>query len=124
LLGETTGNNVDGTTNFVPRMDVEKLREGYKEILQHIYAPGPYYRRVRTFLREYRPPSMPMTFNWQNLHALAQASVRLGVFGRERFHYWGLILWTFFRRPAALQMAVTLAIYGHHFRRTCDVMGL
>jgi radical SAM superfamily enzyme YgiQ (UPF0313 family) len=124
LLGETTGNNVDGTTNFVPRMDVEKLREGYKDILRHIYAPGPYYRRVRTFLREYRPPQMPMTFNWQNLHALAQASIRLGVFGRERFHYWGLILWTFFRRPAALQMAVTLAIYGHHFRRTCDVMGL
>jgi radical SAM superfamily enzyme YgiQ (UPF0313 family) len=124
LLGETSGNNVDGTTNFVPRMDAEKLRAGYKEILQHIYAPGPYYRRVRTFLREYQPPSMPMTFNWQNLHALAQASVRLGVFGRERFHYWGLILWTFFRRPAALQMAVTLAIYGHHFRRTCDVMGL
>lgn len=124
LLGETTGNNVDGTTNFVPRMDVEKLRAGYKEILQHIYAPGPYYRRVRTFLREYRSPQMHFSLNWQNLHALAQANVRLGVLGRERFHYWGLILWTFFRRPAALQMAVTLAIYGHHFRKTCAVMGL
>src|SRR5574342_918828 len=35
LLGQTTGNNVDGTTNFVPRMEVERLREGYKTILRH-----------------------------------------------------------------------------------------
>ena len=59
-----------------------------------------------------------------SVYAFAQANLRQGVLGRERFQYWGLILWTFFRRPAALQMAVTLAIYGHHFRRTCDLMGL
>jgi hypothetical protein len=28
MLGDTTGDNVDGTTNFVPRMDREKLRQG------------------------------------------------------------------------------------------------
>ena len=58
LIGDTSGDNVDGTTNFIPRMDMEKLREGYKEILRHIYAPGPYYQRVRTFLREYHPPKI------------------------------------------------------------------
>ena len=31
--------------------------------------------------------------------AFLQANVRLGILGRERFHYWGLLLWTFFRRP-------------------------
>jgi len=72
----------------------------------------------------HRPPQIRTSFNWRNLYAFAQANLRLGVLGRERFQYWGLILWTFFRRPAALQMAVTLAIYGHPFRRTCDLMGL
>jgi hypothetical protein len=122
LLGQTSGDNVDGTTNFVPRMRLEKLREGYHSILRHIYAPGPYYRRVRTFLREYHPPRMTTSINWQNIRALIHSSLWLGVFGRERFHYWGLLLWTFCRRPAALQIAITLAIYGHHFRKTCEAL--
>ena len=124
LLGQTSGNNVDGTTNFIPRMDLDKLREGYKSILRHIYAPRPYYQRVRTFLREYHPPKMPISINWQNLRAFIHSSLRLGIFGSERFQYWYLLIWTFFRPPAALQQAVTLAIYGHHFRKTCAVMGL
>jgi radical SAM superfamily enzyme YgiQ (UPF0313 family) len=124
LVGQTTGDNVDGTTNFIPRMDLEKLREGYKNILAHIYAPGPYYQRVRTFLREYHAPKMTISLNWPNLRAFIHSSLRLGVFGRERFHYWHLLVWTFFRRPAAFPLAVTLAIYGHHFRRTCAALGL
>ena len=124
LLGQTSGDNVDGTINFVPRMEMEKLREGYKEIMRRIYAPGPYYKRVRTFLREYRAPKVNLTLDWRNLMAFALSSVRLGLFGSERFHYWGLLVWTFFRRPAHFQLAVTLAIYGHHFRKTCETMGV
>ena len=124
LLGQTSGDNVDGTMNFVPRMDIEKLREGYKEIMRRIYAPGPYYKRVRTFLREYRAPKVSVRLDWRNLMAFAHSSVRLGIFGRERFHFWGLLVWTFFRRPAHFQIAVTLAIYGHHFRKTCEAMGV
>jgi radical SAM superfamily enzyme YgiQ (UPF0313 family) len=124
LRGQSSGDNVDGTTNFIPRMDLEKLRAGYKDILRHIYAPRPYYQRVRTFLREYHPPKMSTSINWQNLRAFIHSSLRLGIFGSERYQYWYLLLWTVFRRPAALQTAVTLAIYGHHFRKTCEVLGL
>jgi radical SAM superfamily enzyme YgiQ (UPF0313 family) len=118
LSGLSTGNNSDGTTNVVPRMGIEKLRAGYRRILQHIYAPGPYYKRVRTFLREYRPPQIRSTMSWRNVSAFLRSTFRLGIIGRERFQYWGLLFWTFFRRPRLLPLAVTLAIYGHHFRRT------
>ena len=123
LIGHTTGNNGDGTTNFIPRMNRETLRAGYKNLMDYIYAPGPYYRRVRTFLREYEPPKIAESLRWQYLLAFFRASVRLGVFGRERFHYWGLLLWTFFRRPSLVPLAVTLSIYGHHFRRTSLALG-
>jgi len=123
LIGRTTGNNSDGTTNFVPRMNPETLRAGYKTLVDYIYAPGPYYRRIRTFLREYRPLKQPGTWNWQYLRAFVHASIRLGVFGRERFQYWGLLLWTFFRRPSLVPLAVTLSIYGHHFRKTALALG-
>ena len=122
LLGEMTGDNVDGTTNFVPRMSMETLREGYRDLLSRLYAPGPYYQRIRTFLREYRAPKMALSFDWRNLRTFALSSIRLGVFGRERFHYWGLLLWTSFRRPTLFRAAVTLAIYGHHFRKTCEAL--
>jgi len=123
LLGEMTGDNVDGTTNFVPRMSAEALREGYRNVLSHLYAPGAYYRRVRTFLREYHPPKVAISLDWRNLWAFAYSSLRLGVLGRERFHFWHLLVWTVCRRPALFRVAVTLAIYGHHFRRTCAALG-
>jgi hypothetical protein len=117
LLSRSSGDNVDGTTNFVSRMNADTLREGYRRILRHIYSPGPYYQRVRTFLREYRRPQIRVRPDWRQLLAFAHSSVRLGVLGRERFQYWWLLVWTLFRRPRLMPLAVTLAIYGHHFRK-------
>ncbi len=120
LTGHTTGNNVDGTTNFIPRMNRETLRTGYRRLMKHIYSPGPYYQRIRTFLREYTPPRVSRPLNWESYRAFLHANLRLGIFGRERFHYWSLLLWTVFHRPSQLSLAVTLSIYGHHFRKTCQ----
>lgn len=124
LIGHTTGNNLDGTTNFIPRMSRETLREGYKSLMGHLYAPGPYYQRIRTFLREYERPRISNPLSWRYLMAFFRANFRLGVLGRERFHYWGLLIWTSFHRPALFPLAVTLSIYGHHFRKTCRALGL
>jgi radical SAM superfamily enzyme YgiQ (UPF0313 family) len=122
LTGRTSGDNMDGTTNFLPRMSVETLSEGYRNLVRRLYAPRDYYRRVRTFLREYRPPRSRPRLRWSDLRAVLYANVRLGIVGRERFQYWRLMLWTFFRRPALMQTAVTLAIYGHHFRKISDAL--
>jgi len=34
-----------------------------------------------------------------------------------------LLLWTFVRRPSQLSLAVTLSIYGHHFRQISKGLG-
>lgn len=124
LTGRSTGDNADGTLNFLSRMPAAQLVEGYKSILRRIYAPHPYYQRVRTLLREYRPRPMKAALDWRHGLALAYSSLRLGVFGRERFHYWRLLAWTIFHRPTQLPLAVTLAIYGHHFRKCCTAIGV
>lgn len=122
LIGRTTGNNLDGTTNFIPRMNRETLCQGYQNLLAHLYAPAPYYRRIRTFLREYRRPQISLTLNSRHYMAFMLANIRLRFLGRERFQYWYLLLWTIFRRPALLPQAVTLSVYGHHFRKICRVV--
>ena len=117
LLGRSTGDNADGTTNFVSRMNAAALCEGYRRILRQIYSPGPYYQRVRTFLREYRRPRITVRMDWRQGLAFVHSALRLGLVGRERFHYWRLLTWTLFHRPRHMSLAVTLAIYGHHFRK-------
>ncbi len=124
LVGQSSGNNVDGTTNFVPRMNIDELRAGYRRLMENIYAPRPYYRRVRTFLREFKQPKFSITMNPRLWMALARSMVRLGIFGRERIEYWRLLAWTCLRRPASFQVAVTLAIYGHHFRKCCAALAV
>ena len=121
LAGESTGDNVDGTTNIIPRMNLDALREGYRKILSHIYAPKHYYERVRTFLREYRMPEVKASVRISDIRALLSSAVRLGVVGRERFHYWRLLAWTRTHRPELFTLAVRLAIHGHHFRKTCKM---
>ncbi|MBM4030556.1 MAG: DUF4070 domain-containing protein [Planctomycetes bacterium] len=121
LRGTTSGDNVDGDTNIVPRMSLEALRDGYRRILRRIYSPKHYYARVKTFLREYRPRKLKGRVTFGDLRALARSVVRLGIIGRERFHYWRLLAWTLLHRRHLLPVAVTLAIYGHHFRKVCEL---
>jgi radical SAM superfamily enzyme YgiQ (UPF0313 family) len=119
LLGRMSG-NTDGTTNIVPRMDLNLLRGGYSNIIHHIYSPKHYYQRVKTFLREYKTPKAKAPLDFQRFLAFFRSNVRLGIFGKERFQYWRLLLWTLFRRPGLLPLAITLAIHGHHFRKICE----
>jgi radical SAM superfamily enzyme YgiQ (UPF0313 family) len=123
LLKETSGNNTDFATNFIPRMDYDLLISGYKKVLSTLYSPKFYYKRVRTFLREYIPPgNKKKTFRFRPnyIGAFFRSIVVLGVFGKERFQYWRLLFWTMFSRPRLLPQAVTLSIYGFHFRKVFE----
>lgn len=120
ISGATSGDNVDGTTNIVPRMAAKTLREGYDEILKHIYSPANYYQRAKTFLREYHAPKIKTPLSVGRLLSFARSTVRLGVIGRERIHYWKLLIWTQFRRPRLFPVAVQIMIVGHHFRKVCE----
>ncbi len=121
LLGPSSGDNVDGTTNIVPKMNREMLRQGYKKILDHIYSPEHYYQRIKTFLREYPPPKLKAPLHLHELLAFFRSLCLLGIVGKERVYYWKLLLWTHFRRPDLFPVAVTLAICGYHFRKICEL---
>lgn len=118
LLKETSGNNTDFSTNFITIMDYDLLINGYKKVLSTLYSPRHYYERVRTFLGEYIPPQKKMFhFRFDHISAFIRSVIVLGIIGKERFHYWRLLFWTMFSRPRLLPQAVTLSIYGFHFRK-------
>ena len=121
LVNEMSGDNVDGSTNIIPKMGMEPLREGYRKLLAQIYAPRLYYERVLTFLREVRSPVVRIHLDPQYILALWRSIYQLGIRGVERAHYWRLFFWTLFRRPRLFPLAITLAIMGFHFRQVAEL---
>ena len=120
VVSAFSGDNVDGTTNILPKMGLDKLLDGYRSIMKHIYSPYHFYRRVRNLLKELKAPDISIPMDIQRVLAFFRSCFRLGVLGKERIHYWHLLIWTLLRKPRLVPLAVTLAIYGHHYRRICE----
>lgn len=121
LLGIMSGDNVDGTTNIIPRMNMDVLYKGYRTVINTLYSPKNYYARVKTFLKEFKAPRLKAPIDFEYLLALPRSIIRLGIIDRERIYYWKLFFWTLFRRPKLFPLAITFAIYGHHFRQICNL---
>jgi len=121
LLRETSGNNTGTGINFIPKMNPQLLVNGYRSIISTIYSPKQYYRRLMLFLREYRPARQG-NFHLKLMHvrAIVASFVLLGIVGKERLQFWKLISWSLIRRPRLFPLAVTLAIYGYHFRKVAE----
>jgi radical SAM superfamily enzyme YgiQ (UPF0313 family) len=64
-----------------PRWTLPHLSEGYKDILQYIYSPKNYYRRIKTFLKEYNAPKVKIPIGF---------SAHSGLFpiNHASRHYW------------------------------------
>lgn len=121
LLGAFSGDNVDGMSNIIPKMNLQVLHKGYQTVIQSLYAPANYYSRVRTFLREYRPPKITVPLDFEHVLAFFRSILRLGILGKARIEYWKFFFWALFRRPRLFPLAITFAIYGYHFRQVCDL---
>ncbi len=113
-----TGVNTDLSINFIPKMDYKKLIEGYKKIVNTIYSPKYYYKRVKQFLKEFNPLAEgKRKITFRDIKAFLKSVIRLGIIGRERVQYWKLFFWSLFRSPRKLPYAVRLSILGFHFRK-------
>ena len=121
LLRDTTGNNTAFATNFITSMDYDQLISGYKKVLSTLYSPRHFYARIRTFLGEYIPPQKKLFhFRCNYIAAFLRSTIVLGIIGKERFQYWRLLIWTILNRPRLVPQAVTLSIYGYHFRKVFE----
>ena len=120
LLGGT-GDNTDGSTNIMPKMGRETLARGYKHILNTIYASRPYYERIITFLKEYKPKGKRKgNINPRHIVALIKSMWVLGIKEKGRGCYWRLFAWTLLKKPKSFPLSITFAIQGFHFRKVAE----
>jgi len=121
LLPRGSGDNTDGSTNFVPKMGYERLVIGYKHILGTIYSPRQYCERIKTFLREYKPKTRRRgNINPRNLPVLVRSMWVLGIKEKGRTYYWRLFAWTLLRKPKCFPLSIAFAIQGFHLRKVAE----
>ncbi len=116
LLDDALCDGSDGSTNIVPRMDADCLREGYSHVLSTIYAPSVYYRRIRAYLSSYPLPRIAAPVTPRALMGVLPVLLHLGMLDSGRFHFWHLLFWCLFRMPRRLPMAVMFTVCGYHYR--------
>ncbi len=118
LLADATGDNTDGSLNFIPRMNMAALVDGYRKVVETIYSPVTYYLRCREFLATCRFATVSR-IRLNGVIAFARTIWRIGVRneGGLRGAYWRLLLWTLMKRPRSFGEAVRLMIVGVHFRK-------
>ena len=117
LTTEASGNNTDSSMNFIPKMNYKELLEGYKKIIQNIYATRPYYKRLRQALLNYNCLyRRQMKVNLALVSAFIKSVFIIGILNKGRLAYWKLVIWTFFNRPKSIIDAITYTVYGYHFR--------
>jgi len=118
LQVDSSGDNTDGTLNFIPQMDREKLIEGYRKIVKTIYSPRYYYRRVCKFLEQYQPPRK-RRLQGREIKAFMKSIFYLGILGNgfSQWYFWKMFFKSSIHYRKSFAEAMTLMVYGYHFRK-------
>jgi radical SAM superfamily enzyme YgiQ (UPF0313 family) len=120
IISDMSGDNADGTTNIITKMDIQSLKNGYFEILKEIYSPKLFYERVSNCLAAYQPEMQTVQLEASEIYAFLRSIWKLGILGKERKYYWKLFFNTLFHDPKKFPLAITFTIYGYHFRRILE----
>lgn len=115
---DATGDNTDGTINFIPKMDKDTLLSGYRKIVHTIYSPRYYYRRVSKFLEEYEP-RRKWQVQQQDIKAFFKSIFYLGIVGNgiSQWYYWKMLGKSIIYHRKLFPDAVKLMVFGYHFRK-------
>ena len=119
ILHPGDGNNTSCELNFLPRMNSQRLVEGYRSVLRRIYSREAYYDRVRAYLERCRP-HYRSSITLGNVRALLLSVLRLGMLGHARRSYWKFLLVAATRYRRSFGAAMTMAVMGYHFQRITE----
>ena len=118
LIKESSGLNTGMDMNFIPKMNLDVLMDGYKKIVKTIYSPKQYYERVKTFLSEFKPPFRKAPkLHLYYIKALFVSIWYSGIKASGKKYYWKLFFWSVFRRPTMFPYVIGTSITRIHFSK-------
>ena len=118
LLSIFGGDNMDGSMNFIPRMNYGELISGYSKIIKTIYSQKEYFYRLKHFLQNYKMPAWNSNkIRLTEVKAFLRLLWLLGTVEKGRKYFWKLLVISLFKYPQKFSLAMTMAVYGYHFRK-------
>lgn len=112
-----SGDNGDGSTNVIPRMDIRALKSGYQALVRKLFQPDEVYMRIQVLLDHFQTKTAPVALTWTEIKALVRTIFWIGMVKETASHYWKLIFSTLKKYPSKLPLAITMTVYAYHFRR-------
>jgi len=64
--------------------------------------------------------SIPKRITITEIKAFLRSIFVIGLFSKERFEYWKLLVWSFFKKRKYIPLIVSLMISGFHFRKIAE----
>ena len=109
---------MNATSNVISIGNYDILRHGYESVVKRISSPKDFYERIITFISAYQQPlGGTQRLTHGHISALFDSVWKLGIVGQGKRYFWKLLVLSVFRNPRNLPLAITLMIYGFHFRR-------
>jgi hypothetical protein len=125
LRGDTTGNNLDTSLNFVPEMSEALLNAGYKRVLNTIYDRRleQYFARCWTLVQQLdrsrapKPMSTPLRLPEMLRFTLASLKQLVSPQGPAYLQFLRRVIT---HHPDMLREALALAAKGYHLRKITE----
>jgi len=122
---EHSGSNTDCVLNFVPKMDANRLIEGYKSIIRNIYSPREYYERSLDSLGRVTRDDAPQIgeggLKREDIKAFARIIVALGVRDKSRAEFWRFMRRVVSEHRDKIDDGLMFAALGYHFRKLTEI---
>ena len=104
-----------GLTNVIHKLPVEQIIDGYRRVMQTLYAPADYFGRCRDNLAHWGRRGATPRLSLADLRAAARAVFAQGFLAPYRREYWRFLAWTVRHQPSKLARALAQAATGHHY---------
>ena len=120
-LSESNIQVMGGDTNFEPMMGKKVLMDGYKKLVKKLFSSKNYYKRVFTFLKNYKHTAKEHGISRDDFVTFLKSVLYIGILSRESPHYWWLIMKIIFiGRINSLPVAIEQVIEGRHFKKVAS----
>ncbi len=118
LIAAPAGNNTHTlTTNFKTKMAPERIREGYKHVLEVLYGKrlANYFKRCNKLLDNLEHAEyFQRKIGWEEIRIFLK-SVLTQPFFAYGVNYMKFVLRNLFVHPSVFAEVITLSVVGHHF---------
>jgi len=114
----------EGRTNIVPVMDPEELHNGYKKVLQAVYAPENIFKRIVTYYSDKKPHKVKYPIkrkvSVKDFYNFMRIIFKLGVTNEDRKYFWKTIFWTINYNYRYLDLTILYLLLMYQYKKLLE----